>query len=128
MAFGRGRPTEQAAPVTRTLHVRLTEAEHAALMRLAAGRRITVSRLVRRAVREMVTGAPDPFDDGLAEMSRLSARLGALERSHHGTPISRDIDVRAEIEAVRQVVAALVQASRRRWAPVLETGTRPEPT
>ena len=120
MSRPRGRPTEQASAVTRTLHVRLTEAEHEALLALAAQKGVTISRLLRRAVREMITRAPDPFDDCVEQLARLATVLAASERTLRTVRIQEaTTELQMITEEVRLAVASLVRASRTRWAPVL---------
>ena len=123
MSRPRGRPTEQASAVTRTLHIRLTEAEHVALAALAAQQGVTISRLLRRAVREMITHAPDPFDDGIEQLARLATVLAASERTLRttGADPAATTELHTTIEGLRLAVASLVQASRTRWVPVLES-------
>lgn len=114
-----GRPTEQSAPVTRTLHFRLTEAEHDRLQILARALGVPPSRLLRRAVREMVNGGPDLFDDGVAAMSEVARQLAAVARRLDGAAANSEAagleDVRRSLEDVRRRFADLVRASRERW-------------
>lgn len=117
-----GRPSEQPTPVTRTLHVRLTEAEHDRLNQLAGRLGVPVSRLVRRAVREMVNGGPDLFDDGVDALSEVARGLAAAARQldltakgAEGVPADRLHEVRAQVEAARSIFGGLVVASRERW-------------
>lgn len=119
----RGRPTEQSSAVTRTLHVRLTEAEHAALAALATQKGVTISRLLRRAVREMITHAPDPFDDGIEQLARLATVLAASERTLRtkGADAVAVSELHMTTDELRLAVASLVYASRTRWAPVLKS-------
>lgn len=119
----RGRPTEQSVPVSATLHVRLSPDEHAAVNLLARRLGVPVSRLLRRAIREMATGGPDLFDDGVEALSRLAAGLSALDRTLRTRAVlargaSDELQtVRAEVEMVRSLLAALVHSSRSRWLP-----------
>lgn len=119
-----GRPTELPEPVTRTLHFRLTEAEHDRLKILAGALGVPPSRLLRRAVREMVNGGPDLFDDGVAALSEVARQLAAIGRrldaaSASSGPTMPDTetlkDVQRSVEEGRRRFGDLVRASRGRW-------------
>lgn len=117
-----GRPTEQSAPVTRTLHFRLTEAEHDRLQILARTLGVPPSRLLRRAVREMVNGGPDLFDDGVAAMSEAARQLAAalrrldnLTAENKASPGEALADMRRNVEDLRRKFGDLVRAARERW-------------
>jgi hypothetical protein len=137
----RGRPTEETAPVSTALGVRLTVDEMAQLRALADAQGVPVSRLLRRAVREMVNGAPDPFDDGVLAMREAAKQLAAIGRNlnqlvasvnsgdyAYATDIIASVkDVRAAVEEVRGRYARLVEASRKRWVTVKGQGGRSLP-
>ena len=128
----RGRPTEQDSAVSTVAHVRLTVPEHGELKALAKRQDVTVSRLLRRAVREMVTGGPDLFDDGLKSLSETARQLAAAGRNLNQIAAKlnsgdyaygRDIvnANRELIDAVAQAQARyseLVRAGRERWVAV----------
>lgn len=132
----RGRPTEEAAPVSTALGVRLTVDEMERLRALADAQGVPVSRLLRRAVREMVNGAPDPFDDGVLAMREAAKQLAAIGRNLNQLVASlnsgdyayaSDIvasvkDVRAAVEEARSRYARLVEASSKRWVTVKGQG------
>ncbi len=134
----RGRPTEEAAPVSSALGVRLTVDEMERLRALADAQGVPVSRLLRRAVREMVNGAPDPFDDGVLAMRETAKQLAAIGRNlnqlvasvnsgeyAYATDIVASVkDVRAAVEQARGRYARLVEASRKRWMTVKGQGGR----
>lgn len=117
----RGRPTEAAAPVSEALRFRLTPDELAGLKAVAAREGVTVSRLLRRAVREMVTGGPDFFDDGVAALSEVAGTLVRLERTLRAGGANERADALTALEALlastRQGFAEQVRRSRARWTP-----------
>lgn len=132
----RGRPTEAGAAVSEALRFRLTPDELAGLKVVAAREGVTVSRLLRRAVREMVTGGPDFFDDGTAAMSDVAHELAAMQRmllevddrddypQRLGEALRR---VTAIVTSTRYGFAAQVRRSRTRWIPQPRR-PRPRPT
>lgn len=120
---------------TAVTHVRLTAEEARAFE--AAVRQVgqVRARVLRRAVREIITRSPDLFDDGLEEFSRLRFELRAIGRNLN--QITRAINSGEEedlqhIEAVTQAVSEqvgridervshLLMSTRRRWVRVLES-------
>ncbi len=68
-------------PRSETVHVRLVNAEKQALLRLAKRVRQPPSRVIRRLIREAVSGDPDYFDDGLAEIRETHRQLAAVGRN-----------------------------------------------
>ena len=61
-----GRPKSNAPEVrSRMAFVRLREAEWVGLKQLAAALDQPPSRIMRRLIREALTGGPDYFDDGV---------------------------------------------------------------
>lgn len=117
----RGRPTEAAAPVSEALRFRVTPDELAGLKAVAAREGVTMSRLLRRAVREMVTGGPDFFDDGVAALSKVAGELARLERllpRLQGEARAAQLALlEALLASTRQGFATQVRRSRRRWTP-----------
>ena len=63
------------------LRVRVNQEERAGLMRLAASIEQKPSRVLRRLIREAVTGGPDFFDDGLNELRMAHQQLAAVGRN-----------------------------------------------
>lgn len=138
---GRGRPTEQPAPVSAMTFVRLVPDELEALKRAAAAEGVPVSRLLRRAVREIVNGAPDLFDDDIQALRDVSKELAAIGRNlnqltagvnsgdyaYASDIIASLKDVRASVEEARGRYARLVQASRQRWVSVRGAAPRRTP-
>ena len=88
--------------------VRLREQEAAALRRIADQVQEPPSRLIRRLIREAVTGGPDFFDDDKIELRRLSREMNAIGRNlnmlvrsiHRGEQVAPD-DLRRVINAAR---------------------------
>lgn len=122
----RGRPTEAGAPVSEALRFRVTPGELAGLQSVAAREGVTVSRLLRRAVREMVTGGPDFFDDGTARMGELARELAGVQRlllqlQRGEFPDAGLLDaleqLRVTVTATRTGFAEQVRRSRTRWVP-----------
>jgi hypothetical protein len=137
----RGRPTEQAEAVSTAVQLRLTPAERTALRALASARGETVARLLRRAVREIVTGGPDLFDDGLKLLSETARQLAAAGRNlnqiaatlnsgdyAYGSDIANaNRELRIAVNDTQARYADLVRASRERWLSVT-AGPPPGPT
>ena len=61
--------------------VRLRAEEDAGLKKLAADLGQAPSRIMRRLIREALTGGPDYFDDGLLELRRMRTELAAIGRN-----------------------------------------------
>ena len=78
--------------------VRLREQEAAALRRIADQVQEPPSRLIRRLIREALTGGPDFFDDDKIELRRLSREMNAIGRNlnmlvraiHRGEQVAPD--------------------------------------
>ena len=123
-------------PKSTVAHVRLTVDEAKAFE--AAVRKVgqVRSRVLRRAIREIVTCGPDLFDDGLEEFSRLRFELRAIGRNLN--QITRAInagkdedllhiervaeEVNDRVGRVETQVSQLLQSTRRRWVRVLGDG------
>lgn len=123
----RGRPTEEGAPVTEALRFRVTPGELAGLKAVAAREGVTVSCLLRRAAREIVTGGPEFFGDATVQMSELARELAAIQRhlmrietGKHARDEYRETLERLHVAvmATRAGFAEQVRRSRSRWAPV----------
>ena len=75
-----GRPQSNAPEVrSRMAFVRLREVEWVGLKQLAADLDQASSRIIRRLIREALTGGPDYCDDGLLELGRMHRELAALK-------------------------------------------------
>lgn len=82
-----GRPKSNPAALrSRVAFVRLREDEWAGLKQLAVSLDQTPSRLLRRLIREALTGGPDYFDDGLLELRRMHRELAAIGRNLNQLP------------------------------------------
>lgn len=128
----RGRPTEQSQPVTAAARLRLTPDEMAGLKAIATAQGVTVARLLRRMVREVITGGPDLFDDGIKALSETARQLAAAGRNLNqiaATLNSGDYayasDIRNAIAEMRTALdiaqdryVSLVRGSRERWLTV----------
>jgi len=75
-----GRP-KKAVKKTEALRVRLTAEERDALQGLSETLGVKPSKIVRRLVREAVTGGPDFFDDGIKELRESNRQLCAIGRN-----------------------------------------------
>lgn len=80
------------------------------------------SQLLRRAIREMVTGGPDFFDDGVALMAQAVQSLARLERRlAKAAAVDEELDeLRELLQGTRSGFAEQVRRSRQRWAPILD--------
>ena len=61
--------------------VRLREEELAGLKQLAEDLNETPSRVIRRLIREALTGGPDYFDDGVLDLRTMSRELNSIGRN-----------------------------------------------
>lgn len=66
---------------SRVAGIRLREEEWAALQQFAATLGQTPSRILRRLIREAITGGPDYFKDELLGVARMSRELAAIGRN-----------------------------------------------
>lgn len=64
-----------------SLRVRVGAEERKALQEFAATLGERPSRILRRLIREAITGGPDYFKDELADVARLSRELAAIGRN-----------------------------------------------
>ena len=131
MAGPTGRQTDAGAPFSEALRFRVTSEELAGIKAVATREGVTVSRLLRRAVREMVSGGPDFFDDGTAQMSELARELAAIQRLLSGMPACERCApeladaferVMAAVTSTRVGFADQVRRSRGRWMPAPRLG------
>lgn len=120
-----GRPPSKATEVrSRMLHVRLRDAEYAGLQELAAALGQTPSRVLRRLIREALTGGPDYFTDELRGLRGLVRELTAHGRNLNQLARAANRGRVVEAAEVRRVVnAGLVQlaAVKALYDQVLET-------
>ena len=118
------------------LRVRVRDDEREALNRLAKSLDRKPSEILRRLVREAVTGGPDFFDDGLEELRTAHRQLAAVGRNinqlakaaNRDEPIVaselRDelADVKARVEDVAGVYRGAVERARKRTVKPLRKG------
>ena len=114
----RGRPT--AEPKSDAVRVRLTPAEKKAFARLAARLKAKPATLLRRMVREAVTGDPDLFDDQLPavadaanQLAAVGRNLNQLVRAVHRQDAFVDPITMAELEELTGAVTDLKSQVRR---------------
>ena len=102
-----GRPKKvHMAARSRSRNIRLHLAEDEGLKQLAERLGQTPSRLIRRLIREALTGGPDYFEDGVLEIITMHRELAAIGRNlnqlvrtaNRGGRISGD-DVRGVLNA-----------------------------
>ena len=95
---------------SRVAGIRLREDEWAGLTQLAADIGQPPSRIIRRLIREALTGGPDYFDDGLLELSRMRGELAAIGRNLNQLSRAANQGGAVRGEDVRRVInAGLVQ-------------------
>ena len=132
-----GRPkTKPSAVRSRAAAVRLREEEWAGLKQLAENLNETPSRIIRRLVREALTGGPDYFDDGVLDLRRMYRELNSIgsnlnqlsRAANRGAVVGGD-DVRrvinaglVQMEAVKGLYVQAVRAAvNRAVLPLYET-------
>ena len=133
-----GRPPSKPPKVrSRMAFVRLRDQEWAALKQLAAEMDQTPSRVLRRMIREAITGGPDYFDDGVGELRRMRTELAAIGRNLNqlsrtanqggvvgGEDVRRVINAGiVQMEAVKELYGRAVRATvKRAVLPLYEAG------
>ena len=137
------RPKSKPAEVrSRTLHVRLRDQEWAGLQHLAVTLDQRPSRIMRRLLREALTGGPDYFKDDRPALSRVSRELAAIGRNlnqltraaNQGQAVSGD-EVQRVVNAARVQTAAvkalydqvLDATVKRAVVPLYEEAALPRP-
>ena len=98
-------------PRSEAVRVRLNRDEKRALVKFAETLDERPSRVMRRLIREAVSGGPDYFDDGLAEIRETHRQLAAIGRNlnqltklaHKGEALLPS-DVMPELEAIKKEV------------------------
>ena len=94
---------------TSSLRVRVNAEEHAALQRLAESLDEKPSQVVRRLLREAITGGPEYFEDGLAEMRAAHRELAAVGRNINQLARAANRDERVVSKDLRRNLAAAKQ-------------------
>lgn len=131
----RGRPKLPPATSYRAkLWCRIRPAEGTAFKQLASSLNQPPGRVLRRLVREAITGGPDFFADGVSELCAAHRELAAVGRNlnqllraaHRGEVlIGPEIaptlhTLRTKVEVVEQLYGAAVVAARKRAVLPLE--------
>ena len=131
-----GRPKlPPTASQSEALHCRVRPAERAALRNLAQALHQTPSRVLRRLLREALTGAPDFWDDGVNEirashraLNAVGRNLNQLVRAANRGDVIFSEELESVVHTLRQRVAALeavyahaVRQARRRTVEPLST-------
>lgn len=98
---------------TSSLRVRVNPEEHAALQRLAKSLDEKPSQVVRRLVREAITGGPEYFEDGLAEIRAAHRELAAVGRNINQLARAANRDERVVSKDLRRNLAAAKQQVER---------------
>ena len=102
----------RSAPRSGVVHVRLHQDEAVALKRLAAKLDQTQSRVLRRLIREALTGAPDYFKDELVDLRRMVRELAAIGRNLNQLARAANQGGAVDGAEVRRVVnAGIVQTA-----------------
>ncbi len=91
------------------IHVRIRPAERDALEKLARKLDEQPSRVVRRLVREAITGGPDYFADGLKEIRTAHRELAAVGRNINQLAKAANRDERVVSKDIRRNLAAAKQ-------------------
>ena len=116
------------------LRVRVRDSERDAFKRLAGSLGEKPSRVLRRLIREAITGGPDLFDDGLAELREAHRQLAAVGRNvnqlaraaNRGDPIvpselhGKLADVKAQVAELARLYGSAVERARRRSVQPLQ--------
>ncbi len=104
--------TPRSAARSGVLHVRLHDQETAALKQLAAALGQPPSRLLRRLIREAITGGPDYFKDELVDLRRMVRELSAIGRNLNQLARAANRGEAVSGPTVRRVVnAAILQTA-----------------
>ena len=124
-----GRPKAKPGAIrSKTVCVRLRAEEEAGLKKLAADLGQPPSRIIRRLIREALTGGPDYFDDGVLDLRRMHRELAAIGRNLNqlsrvanqggavgGEDVRRVINAGiVQMEAVKELYRRAVRAAVKR--------------
>ena len=134
-----GRPKSKPSEIhSKMAGVRLREEEWAGLAQLAENLGETPSRVIRRLIREALTGGPDYFDDGLIDLRRMHRELASIGRNlnqmtkavNRGQVLNGE-EMRAvinaavvQMEAVKGLYSQAVKAAVKRLVWPLYQGVR----
>ena len=124
-----GRPKAKPGAIrSKMVCVRLRAEEEAGLKKLAADLGQPPSRIMRRLIREALTGGPDYFDDGVLDLRRMHRELAAIGRNLNqlsraanqggavgGEDVRRVINAGiVQMEAVKELYRQAVRAAAKR--------------
>lgn len=138
-----GRPKlHDTTAYSRMAGVRLRVEEDTGLKALGKALGLPPSRIIRRLIREAITGGPDYFADGEKEMRMLHVHLAAVGRNlnqlvraaNRGEPLLNE-DVQRVVDVLRLQVAgiedhyfkAVRAAAKRTWEPLYQAAGLPSP-
>ena len=98
------------AALSRSRNIRLHLAEDQGLKQLAETLGETPSRVIRRLIREALTGGPDYFEDGVLDLRRMHRELASIGRNLNQLSRAANQGAAVSGEDVRRVInAGLVQ-------------------
>ena len=127
---------------SRVRHIRLRLEEDTALQQLARTLHQTPSRVLRRLLREAVTGGPDFFDEGVIDLRMLHRQVAAIGRNLNqlvraanrgevlaGEDVRRVLNAtRVQLAAVQEIYSTAVRAAvQRTVVPLCEEAGLPSP-
>lgn len=124
------------------LYFRARPAEYAGLTAISQALKVPPSRILRRLLREAITGGPDYFTDDVKELRMMHVHLAAVGRNlnqlvraaNRGEPLL-NADVLRVVDVLRLQVAgieahylnAVRAAAWRSWAPLYREAGLPWP-
>ena len=118
----------KAKPIrSRACAVRLYDEEWAALVQFADQLGQTPSRIVRRLLREALTGGPDYFTDELRDVDKMSWELNAIGRNLNQLVKAAnrgEVVEAAEIKRVANATRVQVAAVGQRFDQAIKTVTK----
>ena len=138
-----GRPKlRDTTAYSRMAGVRLRVDEDTGLKALGKALGLSPSRIIRRLIREAITGGPDYFDEDVKEIRLMHVHLAAVGRNlnqlvraaNRGEPILNE-DVQRMVDVLRLQVAgiedryltAVRAAAKRTWEPLYQEAGLPSP-
>jgi len=98
---------------TSSLRVRVNPQEHKALQQLAKTLDERPSQVIRRVMREAITGGPEYFSDGLKEIRTAHRELAAVGRNINQLAKAANRDERVVSKDLRRNLAAAKQQVER---------------
>ena len=99
-----------SSALSRSRNIRLHLAEDQGLKQLAETLGETPSRVIRRLIREALTGGPDYFEDGVLDLRRMHRELASIGRNLNQLSRAANQGAAVSGEDVRRVInAGIVQ-------------------